>query len=104
MPWTFFYTKYGMPSQPGAEEGEDLLRACLISSLVKGSAAGWRQRWPVGGWRLFGGKKWSRRALLMETGSVVPGREGNLGVFLGATDCSAVLMFWRDVLARESAQ
>jgi len=29
-----------MPSGPGAEEGEDLLKVCLITSLVRGVASG----------------------------------------------------------------
>ena len=32
-----------MPSGPGADEGEDLLKTCLISSLVRGSAEGFRK-------------------------------------------------------------
>jgi len=40
MLWTFFHGAYGMPSGPRAEEGEDLLRTCLISSAVRGLARG----------------------------------------------------------------
>jgi len=42
--------------------------------------------------------------LFIETGSEAPGREGNLGVFLGATNCLAVLMLFGEILARKSAQ
>jgi len=35
---TFFHTEYGIPSGPGAEEGENLKRASLISSSVRGVA------------------------------------------------------------------
>ena len=83
-----------MPLGPGAGEGEgeDVLRACLISSLVRGGAKRSRDRCPLGGTGSFSGKKWSRRALLIDTGSEAPRREGNLGVFLGATYCLAVHM------------
>jgi len=40
----------------------------------------------------------------MEIGSEGLGREGNLGVFLGATSCLAVQMLFGEVLARKSAQ
>jgi len=93
-----------MLSGPGAEEAEDLLRACLISSLVRGGAQGSRDRRPLWGQVSFSGKKWSRRALLMNTSSVAPGREGNLGLFLRAMNCLAVHMLWGVVLARKSAQ
>jgi len=42
--------------------------------------------------------------MLMETGSETPGRDGNLRVFLGATNCSAGQIFKGNVLARKSAQ
>jgi len=35
---TLFHTEYGIPSGPGAEEGEDLERASLISSSPKSPA------------------------------------------------------------------
>jgi len=44
---TFFHTAYGTPSGPGAEEGEDLERASLISSLVRGVAEGFFVRRPL---------------------------------------------------------
>jgi len=40
----------------------------------------------------------------METGSDVLGREGNLGVFLGATSCLVVHTLFGEALARKSAQ
>jgi len=46
-----------MLSGPGAEEGEDLLRACLIWLLLRGSPEGSGERGPVGGRGSFGGKK-----------------------------------------------
>ena len=80
---TFFQTTYKIPSGPGAKEGEDLLKASLISSSVRVGAEWFHDRRPLGGRRSFGGKKWSRRALLMDTRSLAPGREGNLGGSLG---------------------
>ena len=52
----------------------------------------------------LGGQKWSSSARLMETGSEAPGREENLGVFLGATSFLALHMLFGEVLARKSAQ
>jgi len=40
----------------------------------------------------------------MATGSEASGREGNLGVFLGATSCLVVRMLFGVVFARKSAQ
>ena len=93
-----------MPSGPGAEEGEDLESASLISSFVRGVAEGFFLRRPLLGRGSLGGKKWSSSALLIATGSEVLGREGNLGVFLGATNCLAVEMFSGELFARKSAQ
>ena len=104
MRFTFFHTEYGIPSGPGAEEGELLERASLISSFVRGGAEGFLARRPLLGRGVFGGKKWFRSALLIETGSSASGREGNLGVFLGATNCLAVQMLSGVVFARKSAQ
>jgi len=42
--------------------------------------------------------------LLIATGSEASGREGNLGVFLGATSCLAVQMLLGEVFARKLAQ
>jgi len=86
----FFHTEYGSPSGPGAEEGELLERASLTSSLVRGVAEGFLDRRPLPGRGSLGGKKWFRSALLIAIGSEAPGREGNLGVFLGATSSFAV--------------
>ena len=93
-----------MPSGRWAEEAEDLLRASLISSAMRGGTAGSGDRPPLGGRGSFGGKKWSKRALLLDTRSVAPGKEGNLGVFLGATHRLAVHILWGVVLVRKSAQ
>ena len=93
-----------MLSGPGAEEGEDLVRASLISSLVRGVAEGFFLRRPLSGRGSLGGKKWSSSALLIATGSEASGREGNLGVFLGVTSCLAVQMLSGEVFARKSAQ
>jgi len=79
-----------MLSQPAAAEGEDRLRPYLISLPVRGSAKGFRDRPPLGGRGYLTWKKWSRRALLMETGWVAHGRERNLGVFLGGPFCQEV--------------
>jgi len=101
---TFFHTEYGIPSGPGAEEGELLERASLISSFVRGEADGFFARHPLLRRGFLGGKKWFRSALLIATGSEASGREGNLGVFLGATNCLAVQILSREVFARKSAQ
>jgi len=93
-----------MPSGPGAEEGEDLERASPISFSVRGVAEGFLFRRPLLGRVSLGGKKWSRSALLIATGSEASGRGGNLGVFLGATSCLAVHMLFGEVFARKSAQ
>jgi len=93
-----------MPSGPGAEEGEDLERASLISSSVRGVAEGFFFRRPLLGRGFLGGKKWSRSALLIATGLEASGKEGNLGVLLGATSCLAVHMLSGEVFARKSAQ
>ena len=102
--FTFFQTEYGIPSGPGAEEGEDLARAAAISSLVRGSADGWGWRRPRVGSSGLGGKKWSRRALLISTGESAPGRSGKRGVLRGVTNFFAVQMLWGVVLARKSLQ
>jgi len=93
-----------MRSGPGAEEGEDLERASLISSLVRGVAEGFLFRRPLRGRGSLAGKKWSRSAWLIATGLEVSGREGNLGVFHGATTCLAVHMLSGEVFASKSAQ
>ena len=99
-----FHTEYGIPSGPGPEEGEDLERASLISSSVRGAADLFFSGRPLLGRGSFGGKKWLRSASLIATGSVALGREGNLGVFLAATICLAVQMLSGEVFARKSAQ
>jgi len=45
-----------MPPAPGVEEGDDLLKTCLISSLVRRGAEGSRARRPLGGRGSSGGK------------------------------------------------
>jgi len=46
---TYFHTEYGTPSGPGAEEGEDLERASLISADVRRVAEGFCNRLLGGG-------------------------------------------------------
>jgi len=75
-----------MPSPPGAEDGQDLLKASLISSSVSEGAEGSCARPPLRGRRSFDGKKWSGRAFLIDTRSLAPGREGNLEGFLRVTN------------------
>jgi len=104
MRFTFFHTEYGTPSGPGADQGELLERGVRISSSVRGGAEGFFVRRPLPGRGSLGGKKWSKSALLIATGSVASGRVGNLGVFLGATNCLAVQMLFGEALARKSAQ
>jgi len=102
--FTFFHTEYGTPSGPGAEEGDDLERASLTSSAVRGAAEGFLLRRPLLGTGSLGGKKWSSSALIFATGPEASGREGNLGVFLGATSCLALQMLFGEVFARKTAQ
>jgi len=101
---TFFHTEYWMPSGPLAEEGEALERASLISPLVRGVAEGFFFRRPLLGRGSLGRKKWFRSALLIATGLQASGREGNLAVFLGASNSLAVHMLSGEVFARKSAQ
>ena len=102
--FTLFQTEYGTQSGPGAEEGEDLARAAAISSLVRGTAEGFRWRRPRVGSSGFGGKKWSRMALLISARELAPGRSGNRGVLRGVTNFFAVQMSCGVVLARKLVQ
>ena len=104
MAFTLFETEYGTPSGPGAEDGEDLVRAAVISSLVRGTAEGCQWRRPHIGCSGCGGKNWFRRASLISTGELAPGRSGKRGVLLGVTNFFAVQMLWGDVLASKSVQ
>jgi len=61
-------------------------------------------RRPLLGSGSLGGKKSSKSALLTATGFEASGREGNLGVFLGASSCLAVQMLFGEVFARKLAQ
>jgi len=90
-----------MPSGPGAEEGDDLGRASLISSLARGVAEGFFFRRPLQGRGSVGGKRWSRIAFLIATGPQASGIEGNLGVRLGVTSSLAVQMLSGEVFARK---
>jgi len=101
---TRFHTEYGIPSGPGAEEGEDLERASLISFLERGIAEGSFVRLPLPGRGFLGGKRWSSGVLVIATGSEGQWREGNLQICLGATSCLAVQMLFGEVFARKSAQ
>jgi len=100
----FFHTEEGTPSGPGAEEGELLERASLISSLVRVVAEGFLLRRPLVGRGFLWGKKWFKSALLIATRSKASGREGNLGVFIRATSSLAVEMLCGEVFAKKSAQ
>ena len=73
-------------------------------SLERRTAEGFFFRRPLLGRLTSGGKKWSSSAWLILTGSEAPGREGNLGVFLGATSCLALQMLFGQILERMSAQ
>jgi len=90
-----------MPSVPGADEGEDLESASLICSLVRGVAEGFFFRRPLLGRGSLGGKKWSRSPLLIATRPEAWGMEGNLGVGLMASCCSAVQMLSGELFAQE---
>jgi len=81
-----------------------LEKASLISSSVRGVAQGFFFRRPLWGRWSLGGKKCSTSAVLIATGLEASGREGNLGVSLGATSCLAVHMLFGEVFARKSAQ
>jgi len=85
-------------------EGEDLERASLILSLVRGVAEGYFDSRPQLGRSSLGGKKSYRSASFTATGFEASGRERNLGVFLGATNCLAVQILFGVVLVRKSAQ
>jgi len=93
-----------MPLGPGAEEREDLERASLISSPVRGVAEAFFFNRPLLGRGSLGGKKWSRNALLIATRLEASGSEGNLGVFVQTTSCLAVHMLFGEVLGRKSAE
>ena len=79
-------------------------RAILISSDVRGTAVGFLLRWPLLGRGSLEEKKWSSTALLIATCPEASGREGNLGVYHGATSCLAVQMLFGEALARKSAR
>ena len=92
MVFTFFQTEYGTPSGPRADEGEDLARAAATFSLVSGTAEGCQWRRPLSRSSGLGGKKWFRRASLISTGELPPGRSGKRGVLWGATNFFPVQM------------
>jgi len=52
---TFFQTEYGIPSGPGAEVGELLERASLISSVVREGAERFLSSRPLQGRGSLGG-------------------------------------------------
>ena len=54
--------------------------------------------------RGFRGKKWFRKASLISTGELAPGRSGKRGVLLGATNFFAIQMLWGVVFAKKSVQ
>ena len=53
----FCQTGYGMPLGLGVEEGNDLLRECLISSFMRRGAEDSRDRRPLRGQGCFSGKR-----------------------------------------------
>jgi len=65
-----------MPSGPGADDKDDLDSPWAITFFDRGSAEEWPERPPVKGRLSFGGQKWSRSALFIDTGSEEPGRDG----------------------------
>ena len=81
-----------------------MAKAAVISSLVRGSAEAWRWRRPRVGSSGFGGKKWSRRALLISPGELAWGRLGKRGILREVTNFFAVQMLWGMVLAWKSDQ
>ena len=87
--FTFFQTEYGTPSGPGADEGEDLARAAVISSLVSGTAEGCWWRRPLSGSLGLGGKKWFRRASLISARELAQGDQGIAG-FCGERQISSL--------------
>src|ERR1700712_5178280 len=76
--WTCFHIEYGMVSGPGADEEEELDKACETSSGEKGRKSGESTIVARGGGRgsLDEGKKCCRRASLSSSGVEAPGREG----------------------------
>ena len=80
---TFLQTEYGMHSGLGVAEGKEYPSAFMISSLLRKSDERSCDRHPLGEISSFGGKKWSWRASLMETGSEAPGGREILGSFCG---------------------
>ena len=93
-----------MPSGPGAEEGEHLLRASFISSWERRFVPGCGESLPLAGGGGLGGKKYWRSAVFIEVGVSAAGSVGKRGVFRGATYCLAVQMFWGVVLAKKFDQ
>ena len=74
-----FHTELGVMSGPGADEGEDLARALLISSAASARQSLNGSRMESKGLAGSPGKKWLSRAVLSSIGDVVPGSSGNLG-------------------------
>ena len=75
-----------------------------MCSLVRGVAERFLVRRPLLGRGSFGGKKCIKSAFWIANVAEASWREGNLGVFLGATSCLAVQMMFAEVLVRKSAQ
>ena len=74
-----------LQSGPGAEEGEDLTRAAVISSAVRAVQSAKGRRIEGRGRGGCGGKKWLSKASLIWVGVVASGREGKKGrVFPGS--------------------
>ena len=69
-------------SGPVAEEGEHLVRAAEISSVVRAVQSAKGQRMEGRGRGGCGGKKWLSKASLIWVGEVAFGREGKKGASL----------------------
>jgi len=91
---TLFHTELGIPSGPGADEGEEWARALLTLSGARG-------RHSLNGSRMvsvdlagFPGKKWPRSAWLSSGGVEAPGRSGNRGGGRRTANFLAVHTVW----------
>jgi len=77
--FTCFQVEYGMPSSPGAEEGEHFDKAVDISSPASRGAFLFRLSLRGGENASLGLKKWSRSTLFLCSWFSASGREGNRG-------------------------
>ena len=93
-----------MVSGPGAEEGEDLDRALVISSQVTAGTSAKTGHHVLHGWGASAGKKWRSRASLTSSGVLTPGNDGNLGTWCPAAMRLAFQTVRWSVLRRKSPQ